>query len=115
MHSKKVVRHFYFSALIRATYESFVFQCSLRRVRWSGERDRKRLNEKNIEKDKEKNIEKDKEKNIEKDKEKNIEKDKEENTEKDQEKKIVIFHHSLGRVQWGDERDNCTQLNFLSG
>ena len=31
------------------------------------------------------------------------------------EKKIVIFHHSLGRVQWGDERDNCTQLNFLSG
>ena len=49
----------------------------------------------------EREMEKDKEKNIEKDKEKNIEKDKEENTEKDQQKKIIIFHHSLGRVQWG--------------
>ena len=52
-----------------------------------------------------------KEKKIEKDKEKNIEKDR----VTDKEKKIVIFQHSLGRVQLGDERDNCTQLNFLSG
>ena len=48
-----------------------------------------------------------------------MEKDKEKNIEKhrltDKEKNIVIFQHSLGRVQWGDERDNCTQLNFLSG
>ena len=51
------------------------------------------------------------EREMEKDKKKNIEKDR----VRDKEKKIVIFQHSLGRVQWGDERDNCTQLNFLSG
>ena len=51
--------------------------------------------------------------------EREMEKDKEKNIEKhrltDKEKNIFIFQHSLGPVQWGDERDNCTQLNFLSG